>query len=155
MDFKVDINGMENLQKTLKKLPVSAQKKAWKRSLAKGARVVRKAAADNVKAITSESEVSTGTLARSLGVFSMKPYKGMLRYGIRIRPKSVHPTAVDKSGKPVRVGLYGAVLEYGKENQPPRSWLRKAARDKTGEVLEAVRSEAFIRLPEAIEDAKK
>lgn len=151
MEISAEVK-MEKLFKTFSKLPASIQKKALKRALSKGAGVVKKAAIANVKSIVSSE--ATGTLAKSIQIASMKKYNGRLRYAVRIKPKAVNQLKKDKDGKPVRVGLYGAVLEYGKENQPPRSWLRKAARENTNQALQAISSEARSRMEDAIKDAK-
>lgn len=151
MAFRSEINGLEEILKKFRNLPRSMQNKALKDALKKGAEVVRKAAKQNVRSIVSSE--ATGTLEKNIVTSSMKKVRGQLRYAVRIRPKAVNKIKKDKDGNPVRVGLYGAVLEYGKENQPPRSWLRKAARESTQEALEAIGTETRNRINDALEDA--
>ncbi len=143
----------KQLMDTFKKLPAATQRKAMRPALRKGAGVVRDAARLNLKSITSEH--STGIAAKSVIYYAMKKFRGMLRYGISIRKGTVNPAKRDAQGAPVRVGLYASVLEYGKANQPPRSWLRKAASEKTEAVYNAVAAEANKRMDDAIRDAQQ
>lgn len=145
MDFGIETRGFDKLLKTFSNLPRSMRRKALRPALRKGANIVKKAASENVQAVTSDE--ATGLLSRSLETRSAKPFRGSLRMLVRIKANVF-------SEKGTRVGLYGSVLEYGKENQPPRSWMRKAARENTSEVLEAVRAEVQTRIPEVIKDAQ-
>lgn len=149
MHVSVDIKA---LQKTFAALPRSTRTKALTPALVAGAEVVRRAAIDNIKAIAKD-EV-TGTLARSIVVRRYKQSKGRLRVGVQIRKNARHPTKRDRNGA-VRVALYGAVLEYGKANQKPRPWIRKAKTEKEFQAISVVRNEAYRRLDAAVEDAKR
>lgn len=147
MDSSIKITGLEDVRKALGNLPRSTRNKMMRPALRRGAAVVRDAASANVKAIANQG-YATGLLAKSLRVYSLRAYYGMLRVAVMVRRGLV-------TSKGVRVGLYAAVLEYGKENQPPRSWLRKAAREQKDVSLRAISQEASKRLPDAVKDAKK
>ena len=151
LDAKV--TGVSELQATFRRLPESTQRKAMRPALRKGALVVRDAVKANLAANIKDD--SSGLAVKSVIAYSMKKLNGFLRYGVAIRKGVVNPRKKDKSGAPVRVGLYVSVLEYGKEGQPPRSSFRKAAAEKTQEVLAAVEKEANTRMDSAIKDAKK
>jgi len=143
----VEISGVDELYKTFRQLPAKTQNKAMKPAMREGAKIVKKAAAGNIRAITSESSRSLGLLAKSLAVYQMKA-RGFIRMAVSVRKGKV-------TDKGVRVGLYASVLEYGKENQPPRSWIRKAARESTNAVIQKVALEAEKRMNAAIEASKK
>lgn len=142
----VDVLGLKEVQETFKRMPAATQRKALRPALRAGANVVKKAAASNVRSITSNE--ATGLLARSLAVYSLKRFRGNLRMAVMVRKGTV-------TSRGVRVGLYASVLEYGKENQPPRSWIRKAAREKTREAFNVVAQEIKRRMVAVVEDAKK
>lgn len=146
MELDVKITGSDELKKTLLKLEPSMRKKVLNGALRKGALVVRDAASENVKAITSEE--ATGLLARSIVARKLKNLRGNLRYAVQVKKGLL-------TDKGVRVGLYAAVLEYGKKNQPPRSWIRKAAREKPAAALAAIAEETKKKLDLAVKDAKQ
>lgn len=56
-------------------------------------------------------------------------------------------------GEPVRVGLYGSVLEY--RNGGKYAWLRPAAREGTQKALSAVLTELTKRLNDSLQEAKR
>lgn len=151
-DFDIGIRGVDELLKTFSRLPTGVRNKAIRPAMKAGMNIVKERAKANVQAVVSSE--ATGTLAKNITVQNLKKYRGRLRTAVRIKPKAVNRVKKDKDGKPVRVGLYGAVLEYGKSNQPPRSWLRKAAREGTSEVLETVRMEVAKNIVAAVADSK-
>lgn len=152
--MEIDVfTDIKNLEKVFRELPRAMQRKAYSRSLRAGASIVRDAAKENVKAITSNE--ATGTLANNLSVYNLKKYRGWYRVGVRVKKGAVNKKKKDGQGNPVRVGLYGAVLEYGKKGQTPKSWIRKAIRENKDNSLNAISAEMKKRMNEAIEDAKK
>lgn len=144
MDYK--ITGQDELLKCMANLPHSTQTKVLRYAGRAGAKIIAAAAAENVRAITSEH--ATGLLAKNIKVYSLRSVNGMIRFGVMVKSHL-------NTSKGVRVGLYASVLEYGKNNQPPRSWLRKAAREKQGEALAATNEEVRKRINAAIDDAKQ
>jgi len=145
MKFDFTQSGKDNLLKAMKNLPKSMRNKVIRSSLRAGGKIVQKKAISNVQAVTSGE--SSGLLAKSIVVRSKKTRGKVLGVVVAIN-KAV-------SAKGARVGLYGSVLEHGKENQPPRPWLRPAADQSSGEAISAIVTEARSRLNDAVADAKR
>lgn len=145
--LNIKISGAVEVAKTLKRLPSSMQDKAINPAMERGGDVVRKAASENVKSITSDK--ATGLLANNIKTYWAKRWKGMKRITIGVKRGLIAKNRA-------RVGLYAAVLEYGKNDgsQPPRSWIRKAAREKPAEVLNVMTEEIARQLDSVIKDAK-
>lgn len=150
MQIKVDA---DDLVKTLRKLPSQLRRKAILPGLLKGGEYLRDQASNNVKQIANAG-YSTGELEKSLTYFRMKNYKNYYRVGVSVARGAVNRKKL-VNGRPVRIGLYAAVLEYGKDNQPPRSWIRKTARENPDAVLEITRKSISDNLSSSIEAAKK
>lgn len=148
---EVKVTGLTEVERVFFNLPKSTAKKAYVPALKAGGRVIRKRAANNIKSIVSNS--ATHTLEKGLAVYKLKNVGGNYRVGVQVRRKLVNKLKIVK-GEPVRVGLYASVLEYGKQGQPPRSWIRKAAREGKDEALQAVAAEMDKLMPEVIKDAK-
>lgn len=144
MSIEARISGVQDIDRVFLALPGATQNKASRPALRAGGRVIRDMASANVKAITSDE--ATGLLARSLRVYALRRFKGNLRVGVQVKRG-----AVAKNG--ARVGLYASVLEYGKEGQPPRSWLRKAIREGVSSATSAVVTEFNKRLVDAVRAA--
>lgn len=145
----ITITGQDALVATLGKLGNSMQNKALRAGMKAGAAIVAKAAEVNLNAIVAKG--STGLLEKNVKVYVLKKKDGVyLRYGVMVKKGLLNQTKHDKNG-PVRVGLYASVLEY----RPGKSWLRKAARETTGQVVAAVRETALAKIDDAIQDAKK
>ena len=149
MDVQININGVEGILKALENLPVATQKKILRPGLRKGANIIKKQASENVKSVVSDE--ATGFLSRNIVVRSLRARnKGDVRIAVAIRPGEV--------GNPrtgTRVGLYGSVLEYGKEGQPPRPWLRPAQRDKAQEAINALVATGQQKFNDMVNEAKR
>jgi len=142
------IEGVDVLLSAFKNLPVAAQKTILRPGLRKGAAIIKKQASDNVKGIVSEE--ATGTLAKSIVVRSLKARrKDEIRIVVAIASGAVNPKNKQ------RVGLYGSVLEFGKEGQPPRPWLRPAQRQRAQDAINAVAETGTQKLSEMVEEAKR
>jgi hypothetical protein len=135
------------------KLPSKMRSLIYSKALLAGGAVVRDKASINVKSVVS-SEAS-GVLAKNLRVYRLKKKRGWYRAGVMVRRGAVNKRKRDGNGKPVRVGLYGSVLEYGKKNQPPRAWLRPAYASERGKAESRVRQVFTNNLLSALESAKK
>lgn len=151
MTISVSMSGVKDVEKVFRNMPKSTQNKVMRQSLRAGAKIVRNAAKENVRALVSDE--ATGMLARSIAVYSARKKRGMLRFMVMIRRGAVNTKKL-VNGAPVRIGLYAAVLEYGKQGQPPRSWIRKAVRDNVQAVLAVVLQESKQRMDDAVKDAK-
>lgn len=153
MDLETRITGVEDIEKVFNELPRALQRKAYYRALMAGGGVVQRAAVLNIKS-TFLSDEATGTLAKNIRVNRLKKYRGNYRVAVRVRKGAVNKKKKDKDGNPVRVGLYGSVLEYGKKNQPPRSWLRKALRSEQASSVQAITDGMRKNMLQALNDAK-
>lgn len=153
MEMRHNIQGLSKLERTFRNLPRTSQNKVFRPALRAGGNVVRNAASVNVLSVADKG-YATGLLARSIRVYALRQVRGMLRVGIMVRRGLVNTSKI-VNGLPVRVGLYASVLEFGKKNQPPRSWMRKAIREQKDAVLTAVVVEVRKRLPSAVNGAKK
>lgn len=152
MDITADIVGVADLDNFFKEMPRSTQRKVIMPSLRAGAKEVRQRAEDNLKAVVSPD--STGVGERNIRVYTARKYRGNYRVTVQVRRGAVNKYKI-VNGEPVRVGLYLSVLEYGKQGQAPRSWIRKAAREGTSDALNATTAEFNKRLVEAVNEAKK
>ena len=117
----------------------------------KASKVIQKRAEKNV--VSEVSDEATHTLEKSLETVKFRETDGAVRYAVRVKPKTVNQKKV-VNGKPVRVGLYGAVLEYGKQNQPPKSWLRRAALEGKQDALTTAQQEFRTGLDQAVQEAR-
>jgi HK97 gp10 family phage protein len=144
---------MKEVLKTFANMPRTSSGKALRPALRAGGNVVKIAAGVNVAAVADRG-YATGLLRRAIRVYSLRRLRGMLRVGVMVQRGLTNAKKI-VNGQPVRVGLYASVLEYGKKNQPPRSWLRKAARESTNATLQTIIKVIKERLPIAVEDAKR
>lgn len=152
MEFDGKLSGIADLDKAFRNLPGSTRRKANMQALRAGAAVVRNMAEANVRDVTSSE--ATGYLAKNIRVYNYKKYRGNYRVAVQVRRRAVNNKKLVK-GLPVRVGLYAAVLEYGKKNQPPRSWIRKAIREGKDAAVNALTREMNKRMVDAVQDAKR
>lgn len=143
----IKVEGANELVAAFGRLPFSMRKKVLRGALKEGAKAVKARAADNVRSVVSNQ--STGLLARSISIYSGR---GASRDQIRV---IVAITANKTARNGARVGLYGSVLEFGKENQPPRPWLRPAAQQSTQQVIQMTSAYGRQHLADAVADAKQ
>lgn len=155
MEFTGSVRGVAELEKTFRNMPRSSSRKAYMAALRAGASVVRNLAQANLKAVTKQG-YATGTAERSLRVYNLRKYRGSYRVAVQIKKGMVNTKKI-VNGKPVRVGLYVSVLEYGKTDgtQPPRSWIRKAIREGKDAAVAALRKEMSLKMVEVVKDAKR
>lgn len=152
MEFNPDISLGRDLDKVFINLPRTLQRSAYRQALRAGASVVRDAAEANLKAVATEG-YATGYAAKQLRVYNLRKRNGNFRVAVQVRKGAVNVKKI-VNGEPVRVGLYVSVLEYGKENQPPRSWIRKAIREEKSQAIDALTRQMSIGMIKAIEEAK-
>lgn len=145
MQVVSSISGNQAVIEAMKKLPRGVRNRAVRPALRAGAQVVKKQASSNIKGVVSER--ATGLLERSVVVRTLRQKGQTLRVAIAL--------ARGVSRKGVRIGLYGSVLEHGKENQIPRPYLRPAIQQTRAQVQSVVAQEARKRLEAAVEDAKR
>lgn len=155
VDFVGSLTGVQNIDKVFNNLPRSMQRKAYMQALRAGAAPVRDSASNNIRSVL---QPFTGLSARrgTIRIYNLRKYKGSFRVAVQVRRGLVNTRKTDGQGKPVRVGLYLAVAEYGstKLNRAPRSWIRKAIREQKSNAISNVTKEMNKRIVEAVEDAK-
>lgn len=152
MKIEVRIQGINDIVNVFNELPRSMQRKVYYRALLAGGGVVKQAAEQNLKSMPMDE--ATGTLAKNIRVYRLKKRRGLYRVAVRVRKGAVNKRKKDGAGDPVRVGLYGSVLEYGKKNQAPRSWIRKAIREERNQAVSRVSDGMRRHMIEALNDAK-
>lgn len=152
MNVNIKIEGVEQITAVFKQLPRSMQTKAYYRALFSGASAVKAGAEQNLKSMPMDE--ATGTLAKNIRVYRLKKRRGLYRVAVRVRKGATNKKKKDGSGAPVRVGLYGSVLEYGKKNQRPRSWIRKAIREERNRAVNRVIDGMRKHMIESLNDAK-
>lgn len=155
MEFKSSVD-ITDLMRTFANLPRSSQRKAYFPSLRSGGEIVKTAATTNIKAV-SDPYTGIASRANTLRVYNLKKFRGNFRVAVQVRRGLVNPAKKDKNGKPVRVGMYLAVLEYGSQklNRAPRPWLRKALREKEAMAVDRVRKTFNSKINEILADARK
>lgn len=151
MEVDIKIQGVDVIKDVLAHLPPAMRKKALRPSMKSAMKIVQKAASNNIKSVTSGD--STGKLERSLRVYSLKTKRGVLRTAVMVQRGLVYPNRFYR-GAPLRVGMIGGILEYGTDKQPPRSWIRKAARESVGAVYIALEEQIRKRLDKALAASK-
>jgi hypothetical protein len=109
MKYEAKVTGAKELDNTFMRLPRAMQRKAYYPSLRAGGEIVRKRATQNIRAV---SEPFSGLARRenTLRVYNLKKFRGNFRVAIQARRGLVNAVKKDKEGKPVRVGMYIAVL---------------------------------------------
>ena len=138
MKVEFNISGLDGVLATLRSLPpeiVSKRGGPVKLALAKGARVIRAEAANNLRsAIAKDGDVSTGLVEKSLIVSRGKEPTGGKgeRYLVRVKRRS-YPV---KGGDPVTTLKTAHLLEYGSAHQPATPWLRPAFAAKAREAID-------------------
>lgn len=152
MEFSGSLRGISDLDRAFLNLPRATQRRAIIPSLRAGAYVVRDLAVSNLKAVTSGE--STGIGEKNIRIYTLKKYKGYYRVSVQVKKGAVNERKIVR-GQPVRVGLYLAVLEYGKEGQPPRSWIRKAIREGESSSVSKLTTEMNKRMVDAVREARR
>lgn len=152
MRLVANITGLTELDKTFSRMPRSTQRRAYTAALRAGAAIVRNLAEKNLKSAANKG-YATGTAERSLRIYALKKYRGNFRVAVQVKKGMVNTKKI-VNGKPVRVGLYVSVLEYGKSGQAPQSWIRKAIREGRNAAVSALTKEMGIRIESAVKDAR-
>lgn len=149
MDFRSNIDSRD-IELVLKNLPKVTKRKAIMPSLRAGGVVIKDRAEANLKSVTSGD--STGVLEKNIRVYNYKKSRRGYRVGVQIRRKAVNTKKI-VNGEPVRVGLYGSVLEYRDGGR--YSWLRKAAREGNKDAYGQIVQELGKRIAQAVYEAKQ
>lgn len=146
VEFK--LTGLDGVLEMLQNLPAEVVSKRGgpvKLALKKGANVLRKQAAENLKRSLSNTDAagqlhSTGLLSTKLITSRGKaPTSGKgERYLVRVK-RETYP---NRSGKGKSTTVENAArLEYGTEKQPAEPWLRPAFAAKRGEAVAVIEAD--------------
>jgi HK97 gp10 family phage protein len=138
---KVTIDAMEAL-------PRATRTKMIRPAMRAGAKIIQTQVQQNLATDLASSIRKTGLLQRSVVVRSLKMKRKAMRIAVTLAPKKIN-----KHG--VRVGLYGAVRELGKEGQMPRPNFRPAVQQTNSQVQATVEGIARKNLDAAVAEAKR
>lgn len=163
MKIELKINGADHILDVLQKLPkevVSKNGGPVKLALAKGARLVRDQAKQNVRAVVNASKDSTGLLEKNIIASRGKQVFGSKgeRYLVRVRRKAYDGDKISKrqkAGKRVTTHKTGALLEYGSSHQPATPWLRPAVQQKGQEAINTIIQDLDKRIQNTIKKMAK
>jgi len=139
------IKGIDDTLKALDNLPSALRRKALRKALQAGGKVVQKKAVSNL--LSQQSDEATGQLAKNIVIRVLKTKNKIMRIAVIIAGKKINR-------KGVRLGLIGSVFELGDANQPARPFLRPAAKESVSEVLNVVTAASRSELSAAVEAAK-
>lgn len=152
MKVEVKLQGMDGVLDTLQSLNpeiVSKRGGPVKLALAKGARVIRAQAAQNLRAsIAVRGERSTGNLEKRLIVSrGKKPFGGKgERYLVRVRRRD-YTNALGVKTNPL---MTANLLEYGSSHQPATPWLRPAVGQKGAEAIKVITTDLKRRIDQTV-----
>jgi len=145
MKVEMKLRGLDDVMRTLQSLPpevVSKRGGPVKSALARGARLLRDKAKQNLQAaITQERDESTGLLLQNVVASRGKPPIGSKgeRYLVRVRSK----TYTRQGKETVTTRKTASLMEYGSSHQPARPWLRPAVHQHGQQVIELVRADVI------------
>jgi len=143
MKVEMKLSGLDDVLHTLQSLPpevVSKRGGPVKSALARGARLLRDKAKQNLQAaITQDRDESTGLLLQNIVASRGKPPIGSKgeRYLVRVRSKIY----VRQGKETVTTRKTASLMEYGSSHQPARPWLRPAVHHHGQQVIELVRTD--------------
>lgn len=148
MKVDVRLSGVDGALQTLQSLPAEVVSKKGgpvKLALAKGARLLRDEAKQNLRAsIAYNGERSTGELEkRVIASRGKKPFgtKGE-RYLVRVKRRDY----INIEGVKTNPLMTANLLEYGSVHQPATPWLRPAVLTKGREVIDVTTKDLLRRI---------
>lgn len=153
MDFRAEVTGGDKLALALSRIPRGVKRRLVMPALRAGGEVVRKDAESNLSRVADKG-YSTGVGLRNIRVYNARKYRGSYRVVVMVRRGAMNSRKI-VNGQPVRVGLYLSVLEYGKRNQPPRSWIRKAIQESQAQATEQVRRVIYGGIDRVVVEARR
>lgn len=153
MILETKVSGDKELLIVFQNLPKTTRTNAVRPALREGASLIAGLARKNVKMVAVKG-YATDTLIKNIRYYNLKDLRGMARVGVSVKRGAVNAKKIVR-GQPVRIGLYAAVLEYGKKNQRPASWIRRAIRNGETPAVNLILKGIDKRMAEAIEKAKK
>jgi len=156
MQLQMQLQGIDNVLSTLKKLPpdvVSKRGGVARQALAAGARIIRNEARKNLQRVTSTAgktgvSYGYGLTAKNVIYKRKNPEKGMKaeRMIISVNYKN-YPIGGNKyKNRPIKFNDIAFMLEYGTSNQQAEPWLRPAAAAKKEEAINKITSDLINRV---------
>ena len=144
--MSLEVSGLDGVLDTLKALPpeiVSKRGGPVKLALAKGARLLRVAAAQNLaRVIAQDGADTTGMTLKNL-VAGRGKYSGNgEKYVVRVRRKSY----TNAKGAKTNTQRSASLLEYGAKDQPATPWLRPAAESNAQRIVDTVNADLVRRV---------
>lgn len=166
MDVQVKIDGLDEVERKLKSLPVKFGNRAMRRALRKGANLIRDAARTNArrvddpqtpeviaKNIVTQSmsrarERQAGAIGMRVGVLGgAKSYKKGSRRG---KEGTAYVTGGDKSN-PGGDTFYWRFLEFGTSEMKAQPFMRPAMASQASAVFTTVAAQASVELAKELE----
>ncbi|MCS3807805.1 hypothetical protein [Xanthomonas sp. 4461] len=148
MRVELNIQGVDGVLGVLQSLPAEVVSKRGgpvKLALAKGARLLRDRAKENLKRqITNAGADSTGTTVKAVIASRGKAptdSKGE-RYLVRVKRVSF----INAKGSHTSARRAAQLMEYGSALQPARPWLRPAVQQHGAQVIDVVTKDLLKRL---------
>jgi HK97 gp10 family phage protein len=156
MKIDVKISGLEGVLDTLQSLPAEVVSKRGgpvKLALAKGARLIRDAAKQNLRTVI-RGEDSTGLLLKSvLANRGKAPSNGKgERYLVRVKKVKYPARKPEKDGTAVTPRKTGQLLEYGSSYQPATPWLRPAVQKNGQRAITVITEDLKKRIDKVVQD---
>lgn len=137
-NFTVKIEGLAEIKRKLDKLPERIGKNAMRRSLRKGANVIRDAARNNAKRIDDEEtreQIWKNISVQSGGAKRERRIGGvMMRVGVM---GGARPTSGD-NGTPGGNTTHWRWIELGRSDAPAQPFLTPAGAENAGKALDAI-----------------
>lgn len=160
MKVEMSLTGVDDTLRVLQSLPreiVSKRGGPVKLALAKGARLIRDQAIQNVRTVTAGSDESTGLLAKNIIASRGKQIFGSKgeRYLVRVRRKAYDLQKIgkrDKAGKRVTTHKTASLLEYGSEHQQATPWLRPAVQQRGAQAINVITADLNKRIQKVVRD---
>jgi HK97 gp10 family phage protein len=147
-EFSSNITGVKELTEAFSALPEITAKKAIRPSLRKAGNLIKKQVQINLSGLGLKEP--TGFLEKNIITKAGKTKsKSDIRQVVAIRGKVVNP----KNGQ--RPGLYGSVLEFGKEGQPAKPYFRPAIREKSQEAFNQISEFVKSKMDECVNEARR
>ena len=125
----IHIDGINELQRALDKLPKELQDKAEKAAVRGGAFLISKSAKSKVSSVT-------GTLKKAIGI-SVRKVKGRVTGRVRAKSKEVTVT-INGQTRVINPAKYASRVEYGTSRTAARPFIRTAIESTKGAVVSAM-----------------
>lgn len=151
--FELRVTGIEGAFDTLNRLPAEVVSKRGgpvKLALRAGARVILKAARQNLRAsIAAGGDESTGLVAKSLVATRGKAPIGTNgeRYLVRVKRATYQAT---KGGEKVTTLKTAQLMEYGSSHQNPQPWLRPAGTSNAQKAVDTISRELLVEIDKVV-----